>query len=186
MKKEDKEELMNEVLGKKRPYSSVYTDSMDILKTTEDELNRIIAENEKKLQEMTQRSSYSEDKINSLKAEIEKDFNVKIDLPETVVVGKESKEVFEEIEKEMNEICIGQEKAVDDITVAFRRPYVTGSDPKKIRNSILLMGSNGSGRHLLIETMADLLKKHGLTVSSEVIQIDMSRYQSSSQEAPRR
>ena len=183
MKKVDKDELMNEVLGKKRPYSSVYTDSMDMLKSTEDELNRIIAENEKKLQEMTARSSYSEDKINSLKAEIEKDFNVKIDLPETVVVGKDSKEVFEEIEKEMNEICIGQEKAVDDITVAFRRPFVTGSDPKKIRNSILLMGSNGSGRHLLVETMAELLKKHGLTVSSEVIAIDMSRYQSSSQEA---
>ena len=95
MKKVDKDELMNEVLGKKRPYSSVYTDSMDMLKSTEDELNRIIAENEKKLQEMTARSSYSEDKINSLKAEIEKDFNVKIDLPETVVVGKDSKEVFE-------------------------------------------------------------------------------------------
>ena len=34
----------------------------------------------------------------------------------------------------------------------------------------------------MVTTMANLLKKYGLTVSSEVVTLDMSRYQSSSQE----
>ena len=94
-----------------------------------------------------------------------------------VVVGKASREVFEMINKELNEIVVGQEQAVRELTIAFRRPYVTGSNPSKIRNSIILTGSNGSGRHLLVKGMATLLKQHGLIVSDEIITIDMQRYQ---------
>ena len=79
-------------------------------------------------------------------------------------------------------MVVGENDACKGLTTAFRRPYVIGSDPKKIRNSILLTGSNGTGRHQMVTSMATLLKQYGLTVSGEVITLDMSRYQSSSQE----
>ncbi|MBR3250860.1 MAG: AAA family ATPase, partial [Erysipelotrichaceae bacterium] len=77
---------------------------------------------------------------------------------------------------------IGQDEACKALATAFRRPYVIGSDPNKIRNSIILYGSNGTGRHQMVTTMGQLLKKYGLSVSHEVYVLDMSRYQSSSQE----
>ena len=178
-----KEKMIDELFSKKRSFSNIYNDSMDILKDTESELNRILAQNQKDIDEMTKKFNYSDEDLHKLKSEIEEDFNVKIDdVPETVVMGKASKEVFENIYNDLNETIIGEDEACKKLSTAFRRPYVVGSDPQKIRNSILLYGSNGTGRHLMVTTMGSLLKKYGLAVSSEVYTLDMSRYQSSSQE----
>ncbi|MBR2802169.1 MAG: AAA family ATPase [Erysipelotrichaceae bacterium] len=185
MNKEDREKLLEETLNKRRPYQQTYQESMDILKQTETELNKLLMENQKNIIDLSNANHISQNNVDlaTLQSQIEKDFNVKIDTPQTVVAGKDSKEVFDEIEKELKETVIGQDKAVEELVIAFRRPYVTGSDPTKIRNSIILTGTNGSGRHQLIHAMGKALKEHGLTVSEEVIEIDMSRYQSSSQEA---
>lgn len=179
---DEKERLMKEVLGKNRGFSNIYSDSLDVLDRTQDELQKIIDKNNAEISSLTENSLISDADLNSLKKEIEKDFNVKINSPETIVYGKASKEVFDKINQELKSMVIGQEEASDSMTIAFRRPYVIGANPMKIRNSILLTGSNGSGRHLLVTSMANLLKKYGLTVSNEVSTIDMSRYQSQSQE----
>ena len=181
-KKEERERLLEETFNRKKSFSNIYNDSLDVLKNTEDELNAILQENQKSLEELTKGMNYSDEYFNSLKKEIENDFGVSIDSPETVVIGKASKEIFNNIAKDLKETIVGQDEACDALTIAFRRPYIIGSDPKKIRNSIILYGSNGTGRHLMVTTMANLLKKYGLTVSSEVVTLDMSRYQSSSQE----
>ena len=182
-KKIDKDELMNEVLSKRRNSNNIYNDSLDILKSTEAELDRILMENQKNIDNMSKAFGYSDADYNSLKSEIEKDFNVKIETPQTVVVGKASKEVFDQIFLELKDSVSGQESAAKDLTTAFRRPYVMGSDPRKIRNSIMIYGPNGTGRHLLLKNMAQLLKKHGLVVSDEIVTLDMGRYQSQSQES---
>lgn len=179
---EEKEKMMNELFSKKRSFSNVYNDSVNILNDTESELNRILAQNQKDIEEMTKKFNYSDDDLKRLKADIEKDFNITIETPETVVMGKASKEVFENIYKDLSETIIGQDEACKALATAFRRPYVIGSDPNKIRNSIILYGSNGTGRHQMVTTMGQLLKKYGLSVSHEVYVLDMSRYQSSSQE----
>ena len=179
---EEKEKMMNELFSKKRSFSNVYNDSVNILSDTESELNRILAQNQKDIEEMTKKFNYSDDDLKRLKADIEKDFNITIETPETVVMGKASKEVFENIYKDLSETIIGQDEACKALATAFRRPYVIGSDPNKIRNSIILYGSNGTGRHQMVTTMGQLLKKYGLSVSHEVYVLDMSRYQSSSQE----
>lgn len=179
---EEKEKLMDEVFSKPRRFSNVYKDSLDVINTTESELNRLIEDNKKSIEDLTNKLNYSDADIASLKSEIESDFGVKIETPENVVVGKASKEVFTKIENDLKEMVIGQDKACEDMTIAFRRPYVIGSDPIKIRNSIIVYGSNGTGRHLLVESMGKLLKKYGLTTSSEVSCLDMSRYQASTQE----
>lgn len=182
MKKEEREKLLEEVLNKKRDYNSIYTDSLKVIDATEKELNRMLAENKKGIDELVNKDNYNDAYLNSLKNQMENDFNVKIDVPEKVVVGKASKEVFDLIEKELKETIVGQDEACERLCMAFRRPYITGSDPKKIRNSIVIYGTNGTGRHQLINSMGQLLKKNGLTVSSEVYVLDMKRYQSSTQE----
>ena len=179
---EEKEKMMNELFSKKRSFSNVYNDSVNILSDTESELNRILAQNQKDIEEMSKTFNYSDDDLKRLKADIEKDFNITIETPETVVLGKASKEVFENIYKDLSETIIGQDEACKSFATAFRRPYVIGSDPSRIRNSIILYGSNGTGRHQMVTTMGQLLKKYGLSVSNEVYVLDMSRYQSSSQE----
>ena len=179
---EEKEKMMNELFSKKRSFSNVYNDSVNILSDTESELNRILAQNQKDIEEMTKTFNYSDEDLKRLKSDIEKDFNITIETPETVVLGKASKEVFDNIYKDLSEMIIGQDEACKAFATAFRRPYVIGSDPSKIRNSIILYGSNGTGRHQMVTSMGQLLKKYGLSVSHEVYVLDMSRYQSSSQE----
>ncbi|MBP5279960.1 MAG: AAA family ATPase [Erysipelotrichaceae bacterium] len=179
---DEKEKMMNELFSKKRSFSNIYNDSVDVLKDTESELNRILAQNQKDIEEMTKTFNYSDADLKKLKDDIEKDFNIKIETPETVVLGKASKEIFDKIYNDLSETIIGQDEACKAFATAFRRPYVIGSDPARIRNSIILYGSNGTGRHQMVTTMGSLLKKHGLSVSNEVYILDMSRYQSSSQE----
>ncbi len=178
----DREKMLEEVLNRKRSFSNIYNDSMDIIQKSESELNALLMENQKNLEALTKNFNYSDESLNSLKKEIEKDYGVKIDAPENVVVGKASKEVFDQIANDMKDTIVGQDEACDLLTLAFRRPYVIGSDPQKIRNSVILYGSNGTSRHLLVTTMAHLLKKYGLVVSNDVYTLDMARYQSSSQE----
>ena len=181
-KHDEKEKMLEDLFSKKRNFSSIYNDSVDVLKDTESELNRILLQNQKDLDELTKKFNYSDADLQKLKSDIEKDFNISIETPETVVLGKASKEVFDNIYVDLSSTVIGQDNACKAFTTAFRRPYVVGSDPKKIRNSIILYGSNGTGRYQMVTTMGQLLKKYGLTVSSEVYILDMSRYQSSSQE----
>ena len=181
-RQEEKEKLLNETFSRRRSFSNIYNDSVDVLKDTESELNKILQQNQKDIEEMLGSYRYSDEDLKRLKSDIEKDFNITIETPDTVVLGKASKEVFEKIYNDLSNEIIGQDEACKEFTMAFRRPYVVGSDPKKIRNSIILYGSNGTGRYQMVTTMGQLLKKYGLTVSNEVFILDMSRYQSSSQE----
>ena len=180
-RQEEKEKLLNETFSRRRSFSNIYNDSVDVLKDTESELNKILQQNQKDIEEMLGSYRYSDEDLKRLKSDIEKDFNITIETPDTVVLGKASKEVFEKIYNDLSNEIIGQDEACKEFTMAFRRPYVVGSDPKKIRNSIILYGSNGTGRYQMVTTMGQLLKKYGLTVSNEVFILDMSRYQSSSQ-----
>lgn len=179
-KHEEKEKLMNEVLGKARPFNGNLEDALNSISSIEDELDKLIANNKKELDIMSKSFDYD---ANKLQSELQKDYGTEIKAPETIVVGKASKEVFDKINAEIKSKVIGQDNAVDNLTIAFRRPYITGSNPKLIRNSIILNGKNGTGRHLLVNEMALSLKNNGLNVSGEVITLDMSRYQSPTQEA---
>ncbi|MBQ6559666.1 MAG: hypothetical protein IJL85_02450, partial [Erysipelotrichaceae bacterium] len=146
-RQEEKEKLLNETFSRRRSFSNIYNDSVDVLKDTESELNKILQQNQKDIEEMLGSYRYSDEDLKKLKSDIEKDFNITIETPDTVVLGKASKEVFNNIYNDLSNEIIGQDEACKAFTMAFRRPYVIGSDPKKIRNSIILYGSNGTGRY---------------------------------------
>ena len=57
-RQEEKEKLMNEVFSKKRNFSNIYNDSVDILKDTESELNRILKQNQEDIEKMEENGTF--------------------------------------------------------------------------------------------------------------------------------
>lgn len=171
---DEKEKLMNELFGKSKAYD--INETLSTLDGIEAELNKLIARNNAELKDM---SSFD---VDALKTQMEKDLEVKLDVPEKVVVGKASKEIFDKIRSELKQIVIGQDEGIDKLVNGFNRPYIMGSDKRLIKNTVYLSGPKGSGRHYLVKNMTSLLHKYGLTISDEVYTLDMKRYSSSSSE----
>ena len=97
-----------------------------------------------------------------------RDFGIKVEDVETPIYNKDSKEIFAKIQSELNDMVLGQTEAVKDLVIGFRRPFVVGIDPKKTRNTILLTGPNGTGRHMMVNKMSMLMKKYELQHASSV------------------
>ena len=69
MNKDEREKLLEEVLNKKRgDYNTVYNDSMKVIEATEKELNRMMAENKKGIDDLLKRDDYDEKYLASLKS----------------------------------------------------------------------------------------------------------------------
>ena len=62
-KTDDREKMLEEVFSKRRSFSNIYNDSVDILKDTESELNKILMQNQKDLEEMTKNFHYSDEDL---------------------------------------------------------------------------------------------------------------------------
>ncbi|MBS7353311.1 MAG: AAA family ATPase [Erysipelotrichaceae bacterium] len=172
---DEKEKLMAQFFGNSRTLD--INETMKTLDSIDSELNRLIEKNNSDIREM---SSFDAD---SLKKQMESDLDVKLDVPETVTVGKASKDVFDKIKKEMKDEIISQDEAIDNLVNGFNRPYITGYDPRLIRNTVFIYGPKGSGRHLLVETALKKLKANGLVVDEGIYTLDMKRYSSASSES---
>lgn len=172
---DEKEKLMAQFFGNSRTLD--INETMKTLDSIDSELNRLIEKNNSDIREMP---SFDAD---SLKKQMESDLDVKLDVPETVTVGKASKDVFDKIKKEMKDEIISQDEAIDNLVNGFNRPYITGYDPRLIRNTIFIYGPKGSGRHLLVETALKKLKANGLVVDEGIYTLDMKRYSSASSES---
>jgi len=175
MKEKTREEMLEEVFSKRNNYKTD-SDNLKRLNKAESELNELLIKNQKELDELSK--GFDNVDIDDFQKEIEKDFNVSV---EDKIIVKD-KETFKRIENYLKEKVIGQNKAVEKITDAIHRPYITGNKLDEIRNSIILYGPNGTGRHMLIEECAKAMKKEGLIKSSDIYHLDMSRYPSSAQE----
>lgn len=172
---DEKEKLMAQFFGNSRTMD--INETMKTLDSIDSELNRLIEKNNSDIREMP---SFDAD---SLKKQMESDLDVKLDVPETVTVGKASKDVFDKIKKEMKDEIISQDEAIDNLVNGFNRPYITGYDPRLIRNTVFIYGPKGSGRHLLVETALKKLKANGLVVDEGIYTLDMKRYSSASSES---
>lgn len=180
MSNTEKERLIEEVLKKRRDVSSIYDESVKVMNSIDRELHDLMKSNDDKISSIP--SSLNEEYMKELEKEISRDFNIAEEEKTEIVRGKESKEVFDEISSELKQKVLGEDKAVDSMILALRRPYVIGFDPAGVKNSIILSGPNGTGKHFMVKECATLLKKHNLITSSDVSTIDMSRYQTSAQE----
>ncbi len=86
------------------------------------------------------------------------------------------------MEASLKEVIVGQDEAVAAMVTAFHRPYLAGHNPMKIASTIILAGHKGSGRHALVDAMSRAIKDKGLLTVSGYSTINLSRYQSATQE----
>lgn len=182
MNKEEREKLLSETLNRNSSSRKSYEESLQLLKQTEEELNRILSENNRNILQQSSAFDYSDQSFEKMKRELESDLQTTIETPKTQVTMENGREIFEKIIAEVQQEIIGQDEALRAMAIAFRRPFVSGSDPRFIRSSFIVTGSNGTGRHELITSFVKAMKRHGLFISDEVVRLDMSRYPSSTQE----
>ncbi len=188
----EKDRLMEELFGKARNLD-ISTFEKDVLNKSDEALKKIIAINEENLEEIkkvTPQETLA--KINSevmkdfdldqFKRDLVSDYHIDDSVDKSVLTVKESADVFKKIEDEASEIIIGQKGAVQKLAQAFRRPYLTGGDQRKIRTAIVISGNLGSGRRVLVKTFSELLKKYNILKTSGYSLIDLERYQSQTQE----
>lgn len=201
-KREEKERLMEEVLGKSRSYEQIepakavelsfdskkkMEDTADTLKNATASFNSLKAILEKQQKDLEAISrdtglaeSFSVSEMERMRTELQNDYGVKNE----PVVEKLSdmNAVFDEVEKELETQTIVNKDTQTSLIHALRRPYVMGTESGKAKNVAVITGSNGSCRHETLSLLVkDLYHKQAL-LSDEIYTIDMSLYQSGSQE----
>lgn len=210
-KDEEKEKLMREILyGKNRTsqdqkitlttdpakktestgssaLNSISEATSSLLKNANDsfaELRKILEKQQKDLEKMSKDNGFNQKDMERMQKEIEKDYGITEEdsRVQTPVKNIDSARMFTEILQELDEKIVGQEEALKQFCVAFRRPYVMGEEKGRAKNVIIVTGPKGSGRHACITQMASSLYAHRAIASDEVYTIDMSLYQSGAQE----
>lgn len=201
-KREEKERLMEEVLGKSRSYEQIepakavelsfdskkkMEDTADTLKNATASFNSLKAILEKQQKDLEAISrdtglaeSFSVSEMERMRTELQNDYGVKNE----PVVEKPSdmNAVFDEVEKELETQTIVNKDTQTSLIHALRRPYVMGTESGKAKNVAVITGSNGGCRHETLSLLVkDLYHKQAL-LSDEIYTIDMSLYQSGSQE----
>lgn len=201
-KREEKERLMEEVLGKSRSYEQIepakavelsfdskkkMEDTADTLKNATASFNSLKAILEKQQKDLEAISrdtglaeSFSVSEMERMRTELQNDYGVKNE----PVVEKPSdmNAVFDEVEKELETQTIVNKDTQTSLIHALRRPYVMGTESGKAKNVAVITGSNGSCRYETLSLLVkDLYHKQAL-LSDEIYTIDMSLYQSGSQE----
>jgi SpoVK/Ycf46/Vps4 family AAA+-type ATPase len=83
---------------------------------------------------------------------------------------------FNSIRADLDNLIIGQQRYLDNLCIAFKRPFVTGYDRVKPKNVIFILGSKGTGKQSSITNMARLLKQKKLIGTGNVSSIDLSLY----------
>ena len=159
----------------------------DLLKNADrsfDELRKLLTNQQKDLENLSRDNGFNQSEMERVQREIEKDYGL---TPEeanrpTVIKNIDSGKLFEEVLEELDDAIVGQNDALRQLCIAFRRPFVMGTDEGKPKNVILITGPNGSGRHACVAQMAKSLFAHRAIGSDDVYTIDMSLYQSGAQE----
>ena len=159
----------------------------DLLKNADrsfDELRKLLTGQQKELEELSKDNGFNQEDMERVQREIEKDYGLSPQEAKAPGVLRtfDTQKVFDEVLKEMDEEIVGQDEALNQFCVAFRRPFVMGTEEGKAKNVILVTGPNGSGRHACVTKMAKSLFEHRVIGSDDVYTIDMSLYQSGAQE----
>ena len=89
---------------------------------------------------------------------------------------------FAGLAEQLEQTVIGQPDFVRALVRAFRRPFVLGYAPGGARNTILVWGGEGTGRHFALQTLAGLLAEKGVLDSANLATMDLARYPGPGQE----
>ncbi len=201
-KHEEKERLMEEVLGKNRSYEQIepakavelsfdskkkVNETADTLKNATESFNSlkaILEKQQKDLEEISKSTglvdSLSTSDMERVRNELQNDYGVKNEPVQTEIVDVH--DTFSKITEELKSQTIVSEDTQENLIHAFQRPYVMGEEKGKAKNIAVISGPNGSGRHETLSRLVKDLYHKQVLLSEDIYTIDMSLYQSGSQE----
>lgn len=202
-KEAEKMRLWNEVMGKdrvrRRREEPVVLETGEedagsasrTLKNADDamtELNAILEKQKKDLEEMRKKAEQPQTfagvnaELTDLQKEIRRDYSGIREEHAEEEKETDSRAVFEKVDRDLAAAIVGQDEGIRALSSALRRPFVMGREKGRADNIILIMGPEGSGRHASVSAAARSLYEQHVFLSDEVCTIDLSRYQSASQE----
>lgn len=83
---------------------------------------------------------------------------------------------FSTARKEAGEKVLGQESFLSALTIAFKRPFVTGAALEAPLCRAAVLGKPGTGRHSALEALASSLGRQGVLKSPKLIFMDLGDY----------
>ena len=163
------------LLGKLEEYNSDFetSNSLDYIDKLEEDLNAVEAEIqgiEESFKKFNKKKSFP------FKYQVEADDIADViskitGIPISKVVSNERKKLVN-LEIELSEKVIGQEKAIQAVSAAIRRARVGMKNPKRPVGSFLFMGPTGVGKTELAKTLAAAL----FDEEEALLRLDMSEY----------
>ena len=163
------------LLGKLEEYNSDFetSNSLDYIDKLEEDLNAVEAEIqgiEESFKKFNKKKSFP------FKYQVEADDIADViskitGIPISKVVSNERKKLVN-LEIELSEKVIGQEKAIQAVSSAIRRARVGMKSPKRPVGSFLFMGPTGVGKTELAKTLASAL----FDEAEALLRLDMSEY----------
>ena len=161
-------------------------DTATLLKEMDD-LNKGLQEMiEQQSQDLSSFNQLDEKQINAIKEEVQKDFGTTAMNSSTtttpVVSSLTALESFEKIEDDLLKEIIGQNEYIKQLVIAFKRPFVLEHDSSLPKNTILITGLPGSGKHSSVQLLSQTLHKHRILPTHSTQTIDLANYINSDQE----
>lgn len=83
---------------------------------------------------------------------------------------------FAEIRTSAGASFVGQASYLDGLCSAFKRPFVSGVEDTRPRNTIFVLGGKASGRHKSLELASEAMAHAGISKASLPAVVDLSRY----------
>lgn len=158
----------NASLENLKTMSDAVNADLDKLEKTSSSMNEILEKQLKEIESMnasitqsmnTSFSGLNMKELNEFETEMTNDFNIE----------KDMSSYLDTLEEALSSSMVGQEKAIKEMIMAIKRPYIYKNGALNCLNSILIYGPKGSGKHKIVETIS----KH---LQVELVKIDLSKY----------
>lgn len=83
--------------------------------------------------------------------------------------------IFSDIKRELNSVILGQSSFIDELIVAFKKPFFSRTKGK-VQNTVLLSGPTGTGKNTTLQLLVDQLYKKKLVPYKRMAVIDLRNY----------
>lgn len=83
---------------------------------------------------------------------------------------------FDTFKQDLEKNWIGASEDINAFFNAFKRPYLSGLNIPRPKNAILLLGSEGRGRHYAIKCISEFLRQKKVFSTSDVEVVDLGQY----------
>lgn len=98
------------------------------------------------------------------------------------IPNNELNKIFDLTRKELSQRMIGQSNYLDNLVIAFKRPFVIGFDHNRPKNTMFIIGKNSTDIQASIEIIVNILTIRKILTFPNISKIDLSHYPTSSEQ----